>query len=59
MRKHKFFAEYFYHNETRFLLKSKKEGVIGKLDDVGDKILSLDTKDIEKCHELNLKVKSA
>ena len=59
MRKHKFFDEYFYHNETRFLLKSKKEGVIGKLDDVGDSILPLDTKDIEKCQELNLKVKPA
>ena len=58
MRKHKFFDEYFYHNETRFLLKSKKEGVIGKLDEAGVKILPLDTNDVEKCKELNLKVKS-
>ncbi len=58
MRKHKVFTEYFYHKETKFLLKTKKEGVIGKLDEKEDKILALDTKDREKCRDLNLKIKS-
>ncbi len=58
MRKHKVFTEYFYHKETRFVLKTKKAGVVGKLDDEEEKILPLDTKDKEKCEELGLKVNS-
>jgi len=58
MRKHKVFTEYFYHKETKFLLKTKKEGVIGKLDEAEENILPLDSKDIERCHALSLKVKT-
>jgi len=57
MRKHKVFTEYFYHKATRFLLKTKKEGVVGKLDEAEEKILLLDTKDKEKCEELGLNIK--
>ena len=61
LRKHIFFKDLFFHNETGFLVKNKKEGVIGKIQD-GDedeepKIIKLSSADIEKCKELGLRVK--
>ena len=61
LRKHTFFKDLFFHKETGFLVKSKAEGVIGKIDeddeDEEPKIVKLSSADIEKCKELGLRVK--
>lgn len=63
LRKHTFFKDLFFHKETGFLVKSKAEGVIGKIDEDDDnedeepKIVKLSSADIEKCKELGLRVK--
>ena len=61
LRKHNFFKSYFFHKETGFLVKNKKEGVIGKIKENKDKvpeIIQLTTEDITKCLELGLQFKN-
>ena len=62
LRKHPFFKDLFFHKETGFLVKSKAEGVIGKINyeeenEEEPHIIKLSSADIEKCKELGLRVK--
>ena len=56
MRKHKFFTNLFFHAETGFLVRSKEEGVIGKIgeSDGMPKIISLTNEDKEICKQWRL-----
>ena len=60
LRKHSYFKEYFVHEETGFLIKTKKEGVVGKIEKrerTTPIIVQLDEKDLVKCKALRLPVK--
>jgi hypothetical protein len=61
LRKHRFFKNYFFHKETGFLVKNKKEGVIGKIKENKDtepEIVELTEEDITKCLSLGLQFKN-
>ena len=60
LRKHPYFKEYFVH--SGFLIKTKKEGVVGKVEKRKGEtpiIVSLDEADLDKCKALRLPVKSS
>jgi len=60
LRKHPYFKDYFVH--TGFLIKTKKEGVVGKVKErEGDTpvIETLDEADLVKCKALRLPVKNS
>jgi hypothetical protein len=59
LRKHPYFKDYFVH--TGFLIKTKKEGVVGKVKEREDDtpiIEPLDESDIAKCKTLRLPIKN-
>ena len=59
LRKHDYFKEYYIHEATGFLVKTKKDGIIGKIQDREDNvpiIVELDDEDFEKCKKLRLPV---
>lgn len=60
LRKHTYFKEYFVHEETGFLIKTKKEGVVGKIEKregTTPTIVQLNEQDLVKCKSLRLPVK--
>lgn len=60
LRKHPYFKDYFVH--TGFLIKTKKEGVVGKVKEREDDtpiIEPLDEADIVKCKTLRLPIKNS
>ncbi len=61
LRKHSYFKDYFVHEDTGFLIKTKKEGVVGKIEKREGEtplIVPLTTEDLIKCKTLRLPMKN-
>ena len=58
---HSYFKDYFVHEDTGFLIKTKKEGVVGKIEKREGEtpiMVPLTTEDLVKCKTLRLPMKS-